>query len=303
MNQQNDVKDQIWNIVKSINRICKSGTGFSELSSFFHEDVVVVPPGFKTRAYGRDTCLKSYEDACSQMTFHKLGASEEQIEVYGSTAVVSYKYDCVWEYKDKQFEDDGHEIYVLSRNNREGWQIVWRTLIPGSRQTEACPMKAAEAGAQTTDVKQTCLDLMAASPVCHLTTIDGQGFPQTTAMLNLRCKKDYPEAAKFQAEQDNAFLLYMTTSMQSNKMKRMQANPKESAYFCDPDHIVGLMLGGEIELITDQALKNRIWQEGWTMYYPSGPEGPEYSVIKLAPKVVKGWRQNGPFEIELQEKD
>ena len=55
----------------------------------------------------------------------------------------------------------------------------------------------------------------------------------------------------------------------------------------------------EIEIITDQKLKNRIWQKGWTMYYPNGSEGPEYGAIKLAPKVVKGWCRNGPFEIIL----
>jgi general stress protein 26 len=58
------------------------------------------------------------------------------------------------------------------------------------------------------------------------------------------------------------------------------------------------MLGGQIEIITDQKLKNRIWQKGWTMYYPSGPEGPEYGVLKLTPSIVKGWCK-GTFEIKL----
>jgi general stress protein 26 len=52
-------------------------------------------------------------------------------------------------------------------------------------------------------------------------------------------------------------------------------------------------------VIEDQPLKERIWRDGWTMYYPNGPQGPEYGVIKLAPRIAKGWSRNQPFEIEV----
>ncbi len=118
-------------------------------------------------------------------------------------------------------------------------------------------------------------------------------------MLNLRCAKQFPPLVKLHEDSDDPFLIYMTTSMQSNKMARMQADPKVSVYFCDPDRFVSRMLGGQLEIITDQALKNRIWQKGWTIYYPNGPEGPEYGIVRLVPKVAKGWNQNGPFELTL----
>jgi general stress protein 26 len=44
--------------------------------------------------------------------------------------------------------------------------------------------------------------------------------------------------------------------------------------------------------------KDLIRHKGWTMYYPNGPEGPEYGVIKLLPSIVKGWCQNGPFSLK-----
>ena len=62
----------------------------------------IVTPGFNSRAKGRDTCLKSYKDACSQMKIEKLDASDEHIEVFGSTAVVSYKYDCIFEFSGQE---------------------------------------------------------------------------------------------------------------------------------------------------------------------------------------------------------
>jgi general stress protein 26/ketosteroid isomerase-like protein len=292
-------KDQIWQIVQAINRTCLEGKGFEKLNPYFHDDVVMVSPGLAAHAKGRDICLKSYEDACSQMKFHKLDASDEHIDVYGDTAVACYKYECIWEFQGKKFDDTGHEILVFVRNDKD-WQMVWRTLIPGSRQIEKCPTEKGETGVQVSnDVKQTCLSLITNTFVCQLTTIDSAGFPHTSAMYNLRYAKEYPSLVNLYEEEDNDFVLYMSTSMQSPKMSRMKANPKVSVYFCDANQLVGLMLGGEIEIITNQELKNRIWQKGWTMYYPNGPEGPEYGVIKLVPSIAKGRGKNGPFEIKL----
>jgi general stress protein 26 len=148
------------------------------------------------------------------------------------------------------------------------------------------------------DVRGICKNMMTTLPICHLTTVDTQGYPQTTAMLNLRCAHEYPSIVELYEQAENPFLLYMTTSNQSNKMARLLANPKVSVYFCDPLQIVGFMLSGDIEVITDRAIKDSIWQEGWTMYYPNGPKGLEYGVIKLMPRMVKGWCRNQAFEFK-----
>jgi general stress protein 26 len=301
MNNTNteQTRDRIWQIVQAVNRTCMEGRGFEKLKPYFHDDVVMVSPGIANHAKGRDTCLRTYEDVCSQMTFHKLDALNEHIDVYGDTAVACYKYKCVWEFQGKKFDDTGHEILVFVQKDKD-WQITWRTLIPGSRQIEKCSKEQRHAGVQVSnDVKQTCLSLVGNLPVCYLTTIDSEGFPHTNAMNNLRYAGQYPSLVDLYKEEDNDFVLYLSTSMLSPKMARMKANPKVSVYFCDANQIVGLMLGGEIEIIEDQELKNRIWQNGWTMYYPNGPEGPEYGVIKLVPSKVKGRCKNGPFEFKM----
>jgi len=213
--------------------------------------------------------------------------------------VVSYRYDCIWEFQGKKLEDEGREILVCVQDGQD-WKVVWRTLIPGSREIETCPVEGAQTSqAPGTSLKQQCLQLIETLPVCHLTTIDSEGFPHTTAMNNLRNKHLYPNLAELYQDQDNDFVIYLSTSQQSDKMARMLANPKVSAYFCQADQFHGLMLGGEIEVIADQNLKNRIWQEGWTMYYPNGLEGPEYGIMRLVPTRAKGWCKNGPFELKL----
>jgi len=292
-------KDRIWQIVETINRTCKEGKRFDRLGPFYSDRVVMVLPGLDRRVEGRATCLRYYEDACSRMAVHKLDGSDERIDVWGNTAVVTYRYDCVWDFQGKTLTDDGHEILVFVREGPD-WKIMWRTLIPGSRQIQTCPVEE-EARDKKQDVREACDDLMTTSPVCQLTTIDANGFPHTTAMNNLRCAREYPLLAPLYCDSGNDFLMYVTTSMQSDKMARIRANPKVSMYFCDPSQIIGLMLSGEIEVVTDQALKNRIWQKGWAMYYPNGPDGPEYGVLHLAPAKVKGWYQGRPFEFKLKQ--
>ena len=296
---QSKVKDRIWQIVQTVNRTCKEGKGFDRLGPFYHNRVVMVLPGLDRRVEGKATCLRSYEDACSKMVFQRLDGSDERIDVWGNTAVVTYKYDAVWDFQGKTFTDDGREIVVFVRDG-ETWKIAWRTLIPGSRRIDAGPMEQESRSDVKGSARAVCLDLMTALPTCQLTTIDADGFPHTTAMNNLRCASQYPALTKLHRDGDNEFLLYLSTSMQSDKMARIRANPKVSVFFCAPDQFIGLMLGGRIKVVMDQAVKNRIWQQGWTLYYPNGPEGPEYGVLRLAPTVVKGWYMGRPFEFKSE---
>lgn len=292
-----DHRSEIMTIVRSINEACVRGKGFDELTGLFHKDAVMVQPDFSARATGRQACLKNYEDACSQMKFQKFEVCEEQIELFGTTAVLSHKYDCIWEYRGKTFTDDGHEIFVFVRDET-GWKVAWRTLIPGNRQVEASRSERPETS-ERQDVRETCLHAIATLHVCGLATLDADGYPHTTTMYNLRCAAQYPSLVDLHAEEDNDFCVYMATANQSGKMARLKANPKASLYFCDADQFVSFMLGGDIEVIEDQTLKDRIWQDGWTMYFPNGPRGPEYGVIKLAPAIVKGRCRNRSFAIQV----
>jgi general stress protein 26 len=295
-------RDRLWRIVQEVNRICNEGKGFDRLAPLFHDRMVMVLPGMDRRAEGKAACLRCYEDACSKMVIHRLDASQERIDLWDDTAVVTYRYDCVWDWQGKTLTDEGREILVFVREGGN-WQIAWRTLISGSRRIQENDRAAVVPSEAERSARQVCLDLMRTSLVCHLTTIDADGFPHTTAMNNLRCAEEYPSLAGLFEGDGNEFLVYVSTSAQSDKMARIRANPKVSVFFCDPGQVIGLMLAGTMEVVTDPALKKRIWQQGWTMYYPNGPEGLEYGVLRLAPTVVRGWLQGRPFEFKGVEED
>lgn len=137
------------------------------------------------------------------------------------------------------------------------------------------------------EVRKTSLELMESSKAAYLTTIDSEGYPITRAMFNLRNKEQFPELSEFFSEQDNEFVIYISTNTSSSKIDHIRKNPKISVYFCEPEDFKGIMFGGEAETIDDIEIKQKLWLDWWTKYYTKGLEDPDYTLLKLNPKTAR----------------
>jgi general stress protein 26 len=150
------------------------------------------------------------------------------------------------------------------------------------------------------EIKQKCLNLMETANAIYLSTNGGDGYPHTRMMSNLRNKKENPGAAEIIAQRkEDDFNVYFVTSKSSPKMQQIRANSKVSAYLCDPSEFHTLMLGGEVNEITDKDFKKQIWQDGWEMHWSGGADDPEFTVLQLSPAFAKGWYKEGPFEFKF----
>jgi general stress protein 26 len=145
------------------------------------------------------------------------------------------------------------------------------------------------------------LDLMDKADAAYLTTIDANGFPETRAMLNLRNWNKYPGLKGFFGRNNADFTNYFTTNSSSPKIRRIEANPKACCYYSRPDEWRGLMIAGNLEVVTDEAITEAIWQDNWTMYYPGGPEDPDYVVLRLVPAFLQGYHQFEQYHVDLGE--
>jgi general stress protein 26 len=125
--------------------------------------------------------------------------------------------------------------------------------------------------------------LMEVAEAAYLTTIDDGGFPHTRAMFNLRNASHFPLLRGFFAEHRDDFLILFTTNTSSVKVGQIEGNPSSCVYYCTPMEFRGLMLVGNVEIVEDTDLKERIWQEGWERYYPEGREDPDYAVLSMDP--------------------
>lgn len=149
------------------------------------------------------------------------------------------------------------------------------------------------------ELKQACLKLMETVDVVYLSTIGNDGFPNTRIMSNLRNKKENPGLVKLFEQHKEDFLMYMVTSKSSTKMQQIRANPKVSVYLCNPGEFHTLMLGGEVEEITDKEFKKQLWQDGWEIHWSGGADDPEYTALMLMPTFARGGYKESPFEFKI----
>ncbi|MFX0124991.1 MAG: pyridoxamine 5'-phosphate oxidase family protein [Candidatus Hodarchaeota archaeon] len=149
------------------------------------------------------------------------------------------------------------------------------------------------------EIIQFCSQLMNTTEVAYFTTVY-DGVPYTRALENLRNKKKFPKSSKMFAGHRNDLVVYFSTNTSSTKVKHIQKNPHVSVYYCKPMEYRGVMLGGLIEIISDQNIKECLWEEGWERFYPGGVEDEDYTILHLLPKHIRGWNQNKTFVLDLE---
>ena len=133
---------------------------------------------------------------------------------------------------------------------------------------------------------------------CYLTTLNNENLPETRAMMNLRNISLYPDLVNFFKKHEDDFSIYFSTNTFSPKISQIKNNPNVCVYYSKPDEYKGCMLCGKINIVTDQSIKNSIWQDNWTMYYPGGPTDVDYTILELKPTSLKVYSQLSTFTIK-----
>ena len=124
----------------------------------------------------------------------------------------------------------------------------------------------------------------------YIATVDENGIPSIRAVYNLRCKEKFPYSAKVIGEYDsNPHTVYISTNTASVKVKHIKKNPNVAIYFSIPEEVKGVMLQGEAEIIDDMEFKKTIWEDDWLMFYPLGYTDPDFTMLKIKPKLLRGW--------------
>ncbi|MFW9907239.1 MAG: pyridoxamine 5'-phosphate oxidase family protein [Candidatus Thorarchaeota archaeon] len=149
--------------------------------------------------------------------------------------------------------------------------------------------------------KEMAIYLLSAAKAAIVTTIDKHAAPQTRAMFNLRNKEQWPKLEPFFAKHED-FMVIFTTNTSSAKIEDIRRNSAVSVYYAIPEESMGLMLGGQMEIVQDPELKKAIWHDGWERYYPSGYNDPDHTVLRLLPTIARGWNQNHTYSFEIGER-
>jgi general stress protein 26 len=149
------------------------------------------------------------------------------------------------------------------------------------------------------ELRKVCVELIETAEAAYLTTIGEDGYPHTRAMLNLRNRTQYPKQVDLFAPHQDDLMIYFSTNTSSSKLDQIRPNSKVCVYYCHPRQFCGLMLAGDIEIVDDSEVRKALWNDGWERYYPSGPDDPDHTVLRLYPKFAQGWYESSRFEFTL----
>ncbi len=122
---------------------------------------------------------------------------------------------------------------------------------------------------------RSCLrGMIHASPVSLLVTNTPDGSPAVRPLQTLQV--------------DEHFAIWYATGRSSGKCTQIAADNRVTVYWqhVAPDRAAwdyGCICG-TAEVLDDQQLRDRFWEDEWTRHFPGGKTDPEYVLIKVTPK-------------------
>ncbi|HEX9063416.1 MAG TPA: pyridoxamine 5'-phosphate oxidase family protein [Clostridia bacterium] len=120
------------------------------------------------------------------------------------------------------------------------------------------------------DILESSLRLVESCNIAMVGSNGDEGYPNIKAMIKV--------------EAEGIKTVWFSTNTSSKRVSQFKNNKKASVYFADEVNFKGLMLLGDMEVLSDIESKKRLWSEGCEIYYPLGVEDPDYSVLRFTAK-------------------
>jgi uncharacterized protein (TIGR02246 family) len=118
----------IRHVVAGISTAWRTGR-INELHDFFADDAVLIAPGARARIQGRVAVVETYREFAENTVSQEYRELDLAVDVFGDTAVATYRYEIEWQRDGAQFKEAGSDVLVLSRRAGK-WKVVWRTIVP-----------------------------------------------------------------------------------------------------------------------------------------------------------------------------
>mgnify|MGYP006267903523 CR=1 FL=1 len=123
------------------------------------------------------------------------------------------------------------------------------------------------------DLKKKVAELINRNRYSKLITFGTDGAPHGRIMTNLPLGKD--------------MVIWFATGLSTNKIKDIKKNPNVSVFVDDPNDQTYASITGKAEIVTDDRLRKKFWQEPFGFFFPGGPSDPDYCLLKITPKKVE----------------
>ena len=99
-----------------------------DLAPLLHGDIVMVLPGWTGRVEGKQEFLAGFRDFLQSSKIHEFDEQDFRADVFGSAAVITFRYQMLYERDSVRFRATGRDLWVF-QNQGTGWIAVWRTML------------------------------------------------------------------------------------------------------------------------------------------------------------------------------
>jgi hypothetical protein len=119
--------DQVRQTLDAINRAWRERR-FDALTELLDEHIVMKGPGLKELVRGRQATIESYVQFMAQSNVIEYAESNHAADLWGNIAVATYDWVMTYEQKGQPKTDQGHDMFVFSRNGSR-WLAVFRLIL------------------------------------------------------------------------------------------------------------------------------------------------------------------------------
>jgi len=113
--------------MRRINELWVNGK-VEELAPMLHPDIVMAIPGFAGRIHGCKDFLAGFSDFCRNAKICEFRDYDFESEAIGNVAVITFRYEMLYERSGGRYRATGRDFWVFSREN-DAWIAVWRTMF------------------------------------------------------------------------------------------------------------------------------------------------------------------------------
>lgn len=123
------------------------------------------------------------------------------------------------------------------------------------------------------DLKKKVVELINRNSYSKLITFGLDGAPRGRVMTNLPLGKD--------------MVIWFATGLSTSKIKDIKKNPNVSVFVDDPNDQTNASIIGKAEIVTDDQLRIKFWQQPFDFFFPGGPSDPDYCLLKITPEKME----------------
>ena len=118
-----------------------------------------------------------------------------------------------------------------------------------------------------TTIQDEIKELLQNAKIAYVSSVNEAGYPNTKAVFALA--------------HEGITTHYISTNVSAKRTQQFLLNTKACIYFCKEAQFQGLMLVGQMQVLTDRENKANFWRDGFEIYYPKGIDDDDYCVFRF----------------------